>query len=149
MPTGNNDPGDFILRIIGGSDGDFTVEEFTGLDYEPQREASLNEGPAGVAFGFNRQRSSNRVNLTINVRETSTSLHKLYDLADSQEEVKVVAFLDKNKDSYDDDQIVELGAERCVILPGSTSRGGGDAGDVSFSVIGITPISRRKKDLAA
>lgn len=146
--AGNNDAGDFELRITSDDAelGEFVVEEFTGLEWDPQRDASFNEGPQGVAFGFNFQRSSNRVSMSFTVRETSKDLWKVYKASETQEPVKVVVRLVKNFGSYDADQIVELGAEKCVIMPGSTSRGGGDAGDVSFTALGINPIKKRKSE---
>lgn len=145
--AGNTDPGDFDLVIDDTVLGAVTVEEFTGLDFEPQQEASFNEGPNGQAFGFNFQRASNRTNLTLSVRETSKHLADIYDIADGQRVVKITATAVRNLDAYGDDQLVQVGAEKCVILPGSTSRGSGEAGDVSFTVLGINPIKTRKKDL--
>lgn len=146
MP-GNTDPGDFDLVIDDPVLGSLTIEEFTGLDFEPQQDASFNEGPSGKAFGFNFQRQSNRVSLSLSVRETSKHLADIYDIVEAQRVVKVTATLVRNQDAYDDDQLVQVGAERCVIMPGSTSRGSGEAGDVSFSILGINPIKTRKRDL--
>lgn len=144
----SQDAGDFELTItpIGPSgepetESAITVSEFTGLtDWTLDKDPSFNEGPGGRAFGFNHQRSGNKVTFTINVRDTSPDLGAIHELSRNEQEVAIRAQVAKNEETYEVGQEIGLGANRCIILPGSRSHGDGEAADVSFDILGIDPV---------
>lgn len=123
------------------------MEEFSGLvDWQTGQGASRNEGPGGVAHGFNFQRRNNLVDFTIRVRDTSRHLAAIQDLVDNQTPVSILAEAVRSLDSYAVGQEIGLGCERGVIQPGSRSRGSGETDDVSFPVLGIGPIRITKSE---
>lgn len=149
----DQDAGDFELTItpLGprGDDIDLNqpIREFTGLtDWTLEKDPSFNEGPSGEAFGFNHQRHANKVTFTLNIRDTSPDLEAIHQLAETEAEVSINVEAAHNLDTYEVGQVIGLGAERCLIQPGSISQGDGDAADVSFSVLGIDPQIRRKSE---
>lgn len=145
--------GDFELTITpigpGGepdTDSAITVSEFTGLtDWTLDKDPSFNEGPGGEAFGFNHQKTSNKVTFTINVRDTSPDLESIHTLTEEEQEVAIRAQVAENLDTYEVGQEIGLGANRCLIMPGSRGHGDGEAADVSFDVLGIDPVTITKE----
>lgn len=138
----NFDPTD--VQLIVGDEN--PVKEFTGLEgWKTYHEVTLNRGPGGRAYGFNRQKGNNGVTFRIKVKATSPSLPYLLGLVQSQEEVAIKASVVENLELYQDGQIVELGCESGVLTGGDTNLGADDeAQDVEFEITGHGPIYTRK-----
>lgn len=138
----NFDPTD--VQLVVGTEN--PVKEFAGLDgWKTYHEVTLNRGPGGRAYGFNRQKGNNGVTFRIKVKATSPSLPYLLGLVQSQAAVAIKASIVHNTDLYQEGQIMALGCESGVLSGGDTSLGSDEeAPDVEFEVTGIGPIYESK-----
>lgn len=142
MAQGDSDAGDWKLFVDGRQ-----IREFAGLrGFRKDKNVTYNEGPGGVAFGFNHQRHSNKVSFSINVRDTSPDIEFLEDLVESERPVSIRAKITDSDDLalYGDNQEIEVGCERGVLTGGDRQRGSGEAEDVGFEVLGINAVREYK-----
>lgn len=137
----NFDPTDVKL-IVDGQE----IREFTGLEgWRTYHEVTLNRGPGGRAYGFNRQKGNNGVTFSIRVKATSPDIPFLQDLVQSQKGVPIKAVVVDNLDLYQNGQEIGLGCEQGVLQGGERSLGADDeAQDVTFEVVGMGPIREKK-----
>lgn len=138
----NNDPTDVQCTV-----GDIKpLREFGGVKkWKTYHEVSLNRGPGGRAYGFNRQKGNNGCTFEIHVQTTSPDLPALHDLVTSQKAVPIKAEVVDNLDLYQEGQEIGLGCEQGVLSGGERTIGSdNEAQMVVFEVQGIGPLVTRK-----
>lgn len=138
----NFDPTDVQLDV----GAETPVKEFAGIEgWKTYHEVTLNRGPGGRAYGYNRQKGNNGVTFKIKVKATSPSLPYLHELVKSQQEVPITASVVANLDLYQKGQVIKIGCASGVLQGGEMNLGADDeAQDVEFEVIGIGPVLERK-----
>lgn len=141
----NFDPTDVQLTV-----GGLIIREFTGLErWRTYHEVTLNRGPGGRAYGFNRQQGNNGCTFQIKVKRTSPDLIYLQELVQTQLTVAIAAEVVENLALYTSDQEIKLGCEKGVLQGGERGLGNeNEAGEVVFEVMGIGPLSGKKSELA-
>lgn len=97
-----------------------------------------------MRLGVNVTSGANGVDFTIRVRQTSTHAGLLYGIALQQKPVPIKWEIYKNLDKYPNGYIIALGCTRGYLNPPGFSHGAAEAGDLTFTVVGMNGFLHTK-----